>query len=68
MEKSFGRKKKEVVQLDYDMYEREEGEEELQGMLERLALLLTVPKQSVKLADKTMESWKREMKTKSGIS
>ena len=57
-----------MVQLDYDMYEREEGKEELQGMLEMLALLLTVPKHSVKLADQTMESWSREMKTMSGIS
>ena len=57
-----------MVQLDYDMYEREEGKEELQGMLEKLALLLTVPKHSVKLADQTMESWSREMKTMLGIS
>ena len=66
--KSKVSEEKAVVQLDYDMYEREDGKEELQVMLEKLALLLTVPTQSVKLADKMMESWNRELKTMSGIS
>jgi len=44
---------KEVGQVDYDMDDGKEDKEELQGMLEELSLLLTVPKKSVKLVDKT---------------
>jgi len=62
-EKQKGRKKKELVQLDYDMYDGKEDKEELQGMLEKLGLLLTVPKKSVKLVDKTMKGWNRERST-----
>merc|ERR1719370_749825 len=63
-EKQKGRKRKEVVQLDYDMYDRnDEDNEELQEVLEKLSLLLTVPKKSVKLVDKTMKGWNRERST-----
>jgi len=63
-EKQKGRKRKEVVQLDYDMYDRNaEDNEELQEVLEKLSLLLTVPKKSVKLVDKTMKGWNRERST-----
>jgi len=62
-EKQKGRKKKELVQLDYDMYDGKEDKDELQGMLEKLGLLLTVPKKSVKLVDKTMKGWNRERST-----
>ena len=66
-EKQKGRKRKEVVQLDYDMYDRnDEDNEELQEVLEKLSLLLTVPKKSVKLVDKTMKGWNRERSTLPG--
>ena len=51
---------KEVVQVDYDIYDVKEDKEELQGMLEELSLLLTVPKKSVKLVDKTLNGCNRE--------
>ena len=67
-EKQKGRKRKEVVQLDYDMYDRgDEDNEELQEVLEKLSLLLTVPKKSVKLVDKTMKGWNRERSTLPGM-
>eukprot|EP00092_Neocalanus_flemingeri_P006979 GFUD01007533.1.p1 GENE.GFUD01007533.1~~GFUD01007533.1.p1 ORF type:complete len:751 (+),score=265.35 GFUD01007533.1:57-2309(+) len=62
-EKGKGRKKKVVEQLDYDMYDGKEEKEELQNMLEKLGLMLTVPKKSVKLVDKTMKGWNRERST-----
>merc|ERR1719422_957255 len=62
-EKQKGRKRKEVLQLDYDMLDGEQDNEELQEMLEKLSALLTVPKKSVKLVDKTMKGWNRERST-----
>merc|ERR1712240_1004907 len=62
-EKQKGRKRKEVLQLDYDMLDGEQDNEELQEMLEKLSVLLTVPKKSVKLVDKTMKGWNRERST-----
>merc|ERR1719318_713717 len=62
-EKGKGRKKKEVVQLDYDLYDGKEDKEELQELLDKLGLLMTVPKKSVKLVDKTMKGWNRERST-----
>jgi len=62
-EKQKGRKRKEVLQLDYDMFDGKQDNEELQEMLEKLSALLTVPKKSVKLVDKTMKGWNRERST-----
>jgi len=62
-EKQKGRKRKEVLQLDYDMLDGNQDNEELQEMLEKLSVLLTVPKKSVKLVDKTMKGWNRERST-----
>jgi len=62
-EKLKGRKRKEVVQLNYDMYDGKEETEDLQEILEKLSLLLAVPKKSVKLVDKTMKGWNRERST-----
>merc|ERR1719427_2575532 len=62
-EKIKGRKKKVVEQLDYDMYDGKEDKDELHDALEKLGLLLTVPKKSVKLVDKTMKGWNRERST-----
>jgi len=62
-EKGKGRKKKIVEQLDYDMYDGKENKDDLQEIMDKLGLLLTVPKKSVKLVDKTMKGWNRERST-----
>jgi len=62
-EKLKGRKRKEVIQLNYDMYDGKEETEDLQEILEKLSSLLAVPKKSVKLVDKTMKGWNRERST-----
>merc|ERR1711978_224434 len=45
------------------MLDGEQDNEELQEMLEKLSVLLTVPKKSVKLVDKTTKGWNRERST-----
>merc|ERR1719315_939494 len=45
------------------MYEGKESKEELLEVMEKLSMLLTVPKKSVKLVDKTMKGWNRERST-----
>jgi len=62
-DKAKGRKKKIIEQMDYNMYEGKDSKEELLEVLEKLSMLLTVPKKSVKLVDKTMKGWNRERST-----
>ena len=62
-EREKGKRRKKVVQLDYDLYDGKEDEDERQELLDKLGLLMTVPKKSVKLVDKTMKGWNREMST-----
>merc|ERR1712042_317611 len=45
------------------MLDGNQDNEELQEMLEKLSVLLTVPKKSVKLVDKTMKGWNRDKST-----
>jgi len=60
-DKGKGRKRKELIPLDYDMFDG--NKDELQDVLAKLSQLLTVPKKSVKLVDKTMKGWNRDKST-----
>jgi len=60
-DKGKGRKRKELTPLDYDMFDG--NKDELQDVLAKLSQLLTIPKKSVKLVDKTMKGWNREKST-----
>ena len=63
-DKGKGRKRKELIPLDYDMFDG--NKDELQDVLAKLSQLLTVPKKSVKLVDKTMKGWNRDKSTLPG--
>merc|ERR1719474_1806628 len=63
-DKTKGKKKKEVTQIDYDSYDGNTSDlDDLKDMLEKLKVLLTTPKKSVKLVEKTMKGWNREKNT-----
>jgi len=63
-DKTKGKKKKEVQQIDYDSFDGNVTDlDELKDMVEKLKVLLATPKKSVKLVEKTMKGWNREKNT-----
>ena len=58
------KKKKENQQVDYESYESNTADnDELKDLMDKLKVLLTTPKKSVKLVEKTMKGWNREKNT-----
>ena len=63
-EKTKGKKKKELHQINYDLYDCNTSDnEEYKELCNKLKVLLTVPKKSVKLVEKTMKGWNRDKNT-----
>ena len=63
-EKTKAKKKKEIHQINYDDYDGNTSDnEEYKEMCDKLKVMLTVPKKSVKLVEKTMKGWNRDKNT-----
>jgi len=62
-EKTKGRKRKEVVPINYELYDGKEDKDEVKLVINKLKQLMSQPKKSVKLIDKTMKGWNREKNT-----
>ena len=62
-DKTKGRKKKEISQLVFTNYNGPIDDEETEETLSKVGNLLSLPKKSVKLVEKTMKGWNREKNT-----
>lgn len=63
-EKTKAKKKKDIHQINYDDYDGNTSDnEEYKEMCDKLKVMLTVPKKSVKLVEKTMKGWNRDKNT-----
>ena len=62
-DKTKGRKKKEISQLVFTNYNGPIDDEETEETMSKVGNLLSLPKKSVKLVEKTMKGWNREKNT-----